>query len=144
VQQELFQRFCEIVDQMPAVRDLDRLRRTSRDPVGIQATAVARRDFDQGMRFEPCGDSVRGSVREQIDHPVPLQVADNTAVALAALVRPVVHADDARRARIGQGAARINRSKESGLVGIPRRPANRKPASPPRAKPTCARVCRKG
>ena len=97
MEQELFQGIDEIVDQVPAISNLGRLRRAARDTIGVQTAAVTRRDGHRGMGLQPRGDAVRRPIREEINDTMPLQVTDETAIAQAALVCPVIDTNHPRR-----------------------------------------------
>ena len=90
-----------ILEEVPAVGDLHRVRQGARDGTAIAAVAVPGDDLDAGTRPQP-GLHRRGlAIRQQVDHPVPLQIADQRAVTLTTPPRPVINADDARFAARG-------------------------------------------
>ncbi|MDR6773333.1 hypothetical protein J2Y49_004085 [Azospirillum sp. BE72] len=63
----LTQRIGEIVQEMPAVRDLNGGRYAPADAVGIGARTIAGNDLDAGMSLQPCGDGVGLAVGQQVD-----------------------------------------------------------------------------
>ncbi|UVS79425.1 hypothetical protein Actkin_03173 [Actinokineospora sp. UTMC 2448] len=96
--------FCglaEVVPQMPAIGDLDRLGRTTSGSVGIGARAVTTDDTDTGMPRQPRGHGVRRSVRQQIDRPVGAHVDEHGAVVVSAAEGEIVHSDFAQLPGIG-------------------------------------------
>jgi hypothetical protein len=83
-------RLGQVVRQMPAVGDLDRRWSAVRRAVGVLAGSIARNDLDAGMGFEPSGKGLGGTVREEIDRAMPLEVNQDGAVALPLAFGPVV------------------------------------------------------
>jgi len=59
---------------MPAISNLDRLRRALARAVGISAGAVTTNDLDAGMRAQPDGEGLRRAVGQQINRAVAFEV----------------------------------------------------------------------
>ncbi len=90
---------AEVTQQVPAVRHLDRIRRTLAHAVRVGAGPVARDDLDPGMLTKPSGQGVGLPVRQQVDDLVALQVDQGRPVAVATAPGPVIDGEDARRGR---------------------------------------------
>ena len=86
-----------ILHQMPAISDLDRLRKRTGDSFAISAAAVAGDNGNLLMPFEPGCGRRRFAVWQQRHRPTAFEVADDRSVALVAAPRPVVDADDIER-----------------------------------------------
>ncbi len=78
--QGLNQSVAHVVQQMPAVRYLYRLRRSFRGGLSIQAGTIAADDLYAGMRTQPARRALRATIRQQIDYPAVFQVAENRTV----------------------------------------------------------------
>jgi hypothetical protein len=85
-----------VLHQMPSVGDLSHLRGGAGNRVTVAAPTVARDDLDGGMIRQPRFDGGGFAVGEKIDDFAPLEVAEDAAVAVPALPRPVVDADHPR------------------------------------------------
>lgn len=86
-----------VLEQMPAIGDLHRLRQGARDGAPIAAVAVTGDDFNSRPGAQPRLHRRRLTVWKEIDHPPPLKIADQRSVALSLAPGPVVDADEARR-----------------------------------------------
>lgn len=84
-------RFLHVLTGQPHIR------RRAGDRLAIAAAAVSRHDLDLGASRHPGLDGGGLAVGKHIDDLAPLQVADDAAVAMPALPRPVVDADHPRR-----------------------------------------------
>lgn len=82
-----------ILQQVPAIGDLNGFWQGLRDGAAIDAVAVADDHFDLRMGTQPGFDRGRRAIRQQIDHPASFQIADQRAVALALAPGPVVDAN---------------------------------------------------
>jgi len=135
VQQELFQPFGQVMDQVPAVGDLGRLRGTATRGVGVQPAAIADDRDDARALAQPCGGAFRRAICQQIEHPVALQVDEDRPEAMAPAPGPFVDAHDpgrrfrGRRDRADEGEQRgaPHRQVEGGGESRARRPAQREP-----------------
>ena len=116
---------------MPPIRDLDGLWCSLAGSVAIGAGAIAHDDFDGRMVLQPSGQGLSFAIREQIDDPVTLQVAQDRAVTLALAPSPVINTQDTGRR---QGLQR--RFTDAAPTGIAIVPAMRAPALPPSARAT--------
>ena len=147
-------RIAEVAQQVPAIRDLDRLRRALPHAVRIGAGPVARDNLDAWVLAQPRGKRVGLTVGPEIDDRVALQIDEDRAVATAASPSLRRHSNGyaagtfasfaqssmARTRGVGGGSApppalHTSRSSVSALVGIASLSAKRAPASPPSASP---------
>jgi len=124
----------------------------SRSP-RIGTIAISRDDLDFGMSMKPSFHRGRFTIRQQIDHPPLLKIADQRAVALTAPPRPIVNADDARGtaclmgrlANTPQECVLAHRQLQALCKRLSRTAAKRQTKMPDQAlKPGCAspmRLC---
>jgi hypothetical protein len=84
---------AEVVPEMPAVGDLDRLRCAAGGAIGVGAGPVPADDADTGMAGQPFGQGVGGAVGQQVDCPVGGQVNQHGAVVVAPAQGEVVDTD---------------------------------------------------
>jgi hypothetical protein len=96
---------------VPPVGDLQRLRVKPTHGLAVAAAAITRDDRDPGVRRQPGIQRGGCSIRQQIDDPATLQIADQRAVTLPALPRPIVDADD-RWLIVGPSGATAQRAKQ--------------------------------
>ena len=85
-----------VLENMPAIGDLERLWQGTRHGAAIVPVAVARHDLDLGPRPRSGLESCRLPVGQKIDDLPPFEVADQRAVPLAASPGPVIDADYGR------------------------------------------------
>jgi hypothetical protein len=106
LQQEFFEHLGEIVQQVPAVRDLLGIGSALANPVGVRTGAVARDDLWAGMGDQPLGEPGGEAVREQVHHRPAFEVDEDSAIGVAFTQRPVIDAEHPwGRARGEWGAA---------------------------------------
>jgi hypothetical protein len=79
---------------MESVRDLLSTGRPLTGSVGVHTATVPTDDLDVWVCLEPFGQTRGGSVRKQVDDPVPLEVHQDRPVALTPAECPIVNADD--------------------------------------------------
>src|SRR4051794_8011869 len=119
---------------MPSIRHLDGLWRPLTGSVAIGAGAIAHDDLDGRMVLQPGGQGLGRAVRQQVDDPVTLQVAQDRAVALAFAPGPVINPRTRVGATASSGASRMRRSRVVAPTGMPVRLARRAPGLPPSAR----------
>lgn len=107
--QGLNQSVAHVMQQMPAVRYLYRLRRSFRGGLSIQAGAIAADDLYAGMRTQPARRALRATIRQQIDYSAVFQVAENRTVATPLPPCPIVDAQHPR------GSSAIHRGRAAQL-----------------------------
>jgi hypothetical protein len=81
----------QVLDEMPAVSNLQGLGRTVGNPLRIRFRTVPRDNFDSCMVAEPVGERFWRPVRQQIDNVAPFMVNENGAVALPFPHGPIIH-----------------------------------------------------
>jgi hypothetical protein len=80
---------------VPAVGDLNGLRRAGAGAADVFVGAVAADDLDLGMHFQPLAQGVSGALGQEVHRAVPFQVTQDRAIAVALAKGPVVNAEDA-------------------------------------------------
>ena len=93
------ERLREVVQQVPAVSDLDRLGRALPCAVGIHARAIAADDRHLRPAREPGRRAGRAPVGQQIKEAVLVQIDEDRAIALATAQGKLIHAHAARATR---------------------------------------------
>ena len=86
---------AEVVEEVPAVGDLEGVRCALGDRSGVLRRAVPSHDLDTGMILEPRRDGRRCPVRQEIDGPSPLEVDEDRAPRSALPPGPIVNAEHA-------------------------------------------------
>lgn len=90
---------------MPAIGNLNGFGCRSVCRLAIPAAAITRDNADLGMAGQPCLNRAGLTIGEKVDDASPFEIADNAAVALAALPGPIIDADEAQRRAVA-GARR--------------------------------------
>ena len=90
----LQERGAGVLDQVPAVGNLNGLWRPLRCSLSISGATVARHHGDLGVCRKPSRYGCWLPIRKQVDDAALFEIADHRAVALTALLREVVNADD--------------------------------------------------
>jgi hypothetical protein len=85
-----------IFHEVPPVGDLDGTRQSPSNRFTIPAAAITRCDDDIRMLRQPGLDGAALTIRQESHDAAALEIADNGAIALPALVRPVINADNRR------------------------------------------------
>jgi len=112
------QRLECVDEQVPAIRDLRRRRRSRTRSLGIGPRAVTADDSHARMGSEPIPHRCRRAAGQQVDDAPPLQVAHDGAVGPAASLRPIVDAHHPRRRR-RYGPATTDQAQD-GVAADPR------------------------
>jgi hypothetical protein len=89
------QSLTQVAQEVPSIGHLDRLRRSLPDSFCIGAGAVPADNLHARVCAQPRGDGLALPVRQKIDHPARLKVAQNGAVAVALAPGPIVDAKNA-------------------------------------------------
>ena len=97
--QQAFDGLANVLQQMPSIGDLLRLRRGLGGRLRVGRRTIAADQFDAGMGREPDLDSRGVAVGEKVDDFARLEVDDDGAVALPLAPGPVVDADESRGLR---------------------------------------------
>jgi len=130
------ERLREVVQQVPAVSDLDRLGRALPCAVGIHARAIAADDRHLRPAREPGRRAGRAPVGQQIKEAVLVQIDEDRAIALATAQGKLIHAHAARAPAGADGSARrTSRSRLVRRTGRPKRRHRRTAGRPPTTRP---------
>jgi hypothetical protein len=89
------ERVSDVLEQAPPVGDLDGVRGTQRDAVGIGTRAVAADDLNARVRLELRGQSLNLAIRQEVNDRATFQINEDGAVSVAFTLGPVVHAEHA-------------------------------------------------
>ena len=81
---------AEVQHEMEAIGYLLRLRCAERRPFGIKTATISRNRHDFGMVSEPFRETVRGSVREEVDNVADVHIDQNGSILLAFAPSPIV------------------------------------------------------
>jgi hypothetical protein len=125
--------FGEVVPQMPAISDLDRLGRAAAGAVGVGTGPVAADDLGAGMRLQPGSKRLRLPVLQQVDRPVGGHVHQHGAVDPATPERKIIHTQHGHLVDLGVGQ-RAQQPQQRVAAG--RQP---KPTGQPRTGAACQR-----
>jgi hypothetical protein len=85
------QRFAEVLEQVPAIGDLEGGRRSIGGTFNVEVGPVAADDFHTRMRPQPAGKALGRSLGQQINRSMTLEVTQNGAVPLAATKGPIIN-----------------------------------------------------
>ncbi len=116
-----FDCFGEVVQQVPAVGDLDGERCAAGSAFGIAAAAVPADHLDARAGIEPGAEGLRGPLGEHIHRPPVLDVHQDGAVNMAAAQREVIDAQHLRRTggRVGQSTDQAQQGRPAGRACQP-------------------------
>lgn len=89
--QDSFQHLPEILDQMPAVTNLNRLRRTFRDPLLIGTRPVASDDFNSWMGLQPFSECLSLPILQQINYFPVFQIRQNRSIPVSSAKRKIIN-----------------------------------------------------
>src|ERR1035437_846635 len=90
--QGVFQCLAQVMQEVPAIGHLDRLRRSLPRRFGIGTGPVATNNFSSWMRAQPLGDGLGFSIRQQIDHFPSFQITKDRSISMPFAPGPVIHA----------------------------------------------------
>jgi hypothetical protein len=107
---------AQVVVQVPAVGDLDRVWRAGACAVGVGAGPVPADDLGAWMVLQPAGERVRLAVAQQVHGLAGLRVDQHGAVVATAAEREVVHPEDRHGAWLGIGQ-RHDQPQQAGPAG---------------------------
>ena len=95
-------RLAEVVPQVPAVGDLDRLRRAAGAAVGVDPGPVPADHLRSRPGRQPGGERVRRPLAQDVDGPAGLDVDQQRPVTAALAQRELIHAQHPRRRADGR------------------------------------------
>ena len=94
---------------MPAVSDLQGLRRARRGTTNHVVTVITTDDLHFGMVPQPSAQRLGGPHGQKINRTVPLQVVEDHAVSVALSKGPVIDSEDARDKKfLGSPSIRVD------------------------------------
>jgi hypothetical protein len=107
----------QVVPQVPAVGDLDRVRCGLPGALGVGASAVPADDLGVRVRSQPGGEGGGLPISQQVHRTVGRHVDQHGAVAMTAAQGEVVHAQlgHAGGLGVGQGAQQPQHRRPAGL-----------------------------
>jgi len=117
------QRFTQVAQQMPAISYLNGARNCLARRFGIDAAAVTAHDLYTGMLPQPSSHGRRLSIRQQVDDPALLQIAEYGAVAMALLPCPVIDPKHTRRCYSCSSGSMMQMAEQSRSAGQQSEPA---------------------
>jgi hypothetical protein len=91
------QGFAQILQQMPAIHNLDGCGRTGRRTLGIALRTIAADYLHSGALCQPVAKRFPFPIRQEVDGPVSLQINQDRAIPLTTPHRPIVNANDVGR-----------------------------------------------
>ena len=97
-----FQGVARVLEEVPPVRDLHRIRRTLRGSLRVGFGSVAGDDLDAGVLLEPLGERGGLTPREKGYGSMALLVDEDGAVGVSSPDGPVVDAEYPRGRRLGE------------------------------------------
>ena len=123
----------EIQNEVEAICYLLSVRRSERRAVRIETATISRNRHDFGVLLQPLREALSGSIREEIDDTVQVQIDQNGSIVLAFAPSPIVDAQVANGKEDGccAGFCRTRRRTVSSLVTMDNRARSRWPGRPP-------------
>jgi hypothetical protein len=85
-----------VLEQVPPIGGLNGRGCPLARTLGVGAGTVTADHLHPGMPPQPVRERLGASVRQEVDNPAPLKVAQDRAVAVAAAPRPIIHAEHPR------------------------------------------------
>jgi hypothetical protein len=95
-QEDAFQRLDQVLGEVEAIGNLDSIRCATARCLAIAPASIATDDLRRGMPVQPGNECLGLTVREQIDHTVPLQIHQDGAIAVTTAKGEVIDAQDPR------------------------------------------------
>ncbi len=95
---------------------MDSFGRPAATTISVSRTTVAGDHLDAGMGLQPGCEAVRLAVGQQVNDSMAFQVDEDRAVALAALLGPVVHSKHARRRAGRRRRATADEAQQGGAA----------------------------
>ncbi len=90
---------AEVLQQVPPVGDLDRVRCSLAGALGVAAASVAADDLNARVVAQPGGEGVGGAVGQNVDRPAGVHVEQHRRVSVPTAAGEVVDAQHRRRHR---------------------------------------------
>jgi hypothetical protein len=95
--QESLQDVTEVLQEVPAVSNLHRIRCTLPPAVGVVLATIPAQNLDSRMVPQPPSQRLGGPIREQVDGLVSFEVHQDRAIAATSPLRPVIDAENVDR-----------------------------------------------
>jgi hypothetical protein len=92
-EKEPLQGVAQVPHQVEPIDDLDRLRRPLPNPLRIETTAITAHDLDTRVRPQPLRDRGGRAFREQVEHVIALEIAEDGPEPSPAPPGPFVEPD---------------------------------------------------
>src|SRR5688572_1873762 len=104
-----------VLEKMPAIGNLLRLRRAFACSISVGACAIASDDLNFRMALQPLFQWRGLSPLQQIDRPALLQIHKNRAVILSFLERPIIHSESSHFYFIWRSRRRLPHAPQDGI-----------------------------
>lgn len=92
--EDLIQGFCQVLEEVKPVGDLDSRRCPLVSAIGVRLRPITGDDLHAGMLLEPVGQGLGGAIGEERHRPVALQINQDCAIGLAFPHGEIVDAED--------------------------------------------------
>jgi hypothetical protein len=96
---------ARVLDEMPTIGDLDRLRGTLGGGFAIAGTSVAGDKIDPRMVPKPCDGGATLAIRKECHDMAPLKIADDGSIATPSSPCPIINPHSAKQRKRASGAA---------------------------------------
>lgn len=100
---DLLQGRSQVPQQVPAIGHLLRVRGSLPCPFRVGGRPIPRDDLHAGVGLQPSRQGLGLAIRQQIDDLAAFQVDEDRPILLPPTQRPIVHAENAGRGRLGRG-----------------------------------------
>jgi hypothetical protein len=117
-----FDSFAEVVEQVPAVCDVDRVRSSGPRSLSEGARAVAAYRRDTGVATQPVGDGGRLPIRKQVDRTPGDCIDDDTGIDASLAQGEFVQAQHRRHCRDLRVRDRTDQPQQGGASGRQSKP----------------------
>jgi hypothetical protein len=131
---ESLESLIRILEEMPAVGYLLRLRRSFTRPVSISACAVASDNLNFRVFVQPRFQWRSLSPLQQVDRPALIQIHQNRAVILSFLERPIINSESSHLYLIWRSRRRLPHTPQYGIRPDLHAEFRRRPGSWPPAE----------
>jgi hypothetical protein len=88
--------FAEVLPEVEAIRDLDRVRCVCSCALGVGPCPIPTDHLDTWVRGQPGGEGLRGAVGQHIDRPVGVHVQQHGGIHRSTQQREIVNAQHPR------------------------------------------------
>lgn len=110
----------QMLEELPSVRQLNRLRRPLAAPLGRRPRPITTGDFDPRMGLQPSAEGLRKTIWAYLDRVVGFQSPQKGGVGLPVPERPIVHSQAPKRsASIGAFSVTLRENQPHTIVIAP-------------------------